>query len=134
VSPTYEKDQAALYCGFAPDEGIIVAWLPKLDSVLEERYNDGGLTMYAQDGVCIDVHREDGKPVRWWQVRAAARACRFSQVEPFWSGPAADFRVSALPDLPPPEQGVGYKRHMRGFSRGPWIDIESVDFSNKKES
>jgi hypothetical protein len=118
-----DPDQAALACGFQPFDGIIVAWLPKLDTVLEERYN-GDLVLYAQDGVVIDVHHEDGKPVRWWEVKIAARAAGLAFIEPFWSGPAADLRVSALPDLPPPERDVGYRRHMRGFSKGPWICIE----------
>jgi hypothetical protein len=125
VSDT-SREHIALACGIARDEGLMVAYLPELASVMQEYPLTWG-TLYAQDGVAIDVF-EYGKRVKWWKVREAARLNGLAIVEPVWQGPAEDFRLGMFPPTPkgvPQEGGQFYKSrlHMRAWRHGPWIDI-----------
>lgn len=122
------REHIALACGIARDEGLMVAYLPPLGAVMQEYPAEFGGTLYAQDGVVIDAIAADGKPVKWWKVRIAARVNRLAIVEPVWQGAAEDFRLGMFPAT----QGKNgeKKLHMRAWQHGPWISIDISKESN----
>lgn len=112
--------------GIDPYDGIIAAYLPPLDSLMEERYK-GDLVVYAQDGVVIDMKdAEANNPsaIKWWRVRNAARELNMSWVEPHWSGAAGDFPFDNPPECAHEPEA---KLYFRAFSKGPWIKLEAED-------
>lgn len=121
-----DSENLALECGLTPDEGVMVAFLPPLLSVMQEFHyetQDGLKTVYAQDDMVIDM-LDSGQPaVKWWKVRGAASQLGLSIVEPVWSGAAADFTHDRYNWVEPPE---GYSWYMRSFSRGPWIALSDT--------
>lgn len=127
----YDKDFPALMMGIAPDEGVVVAYIPySVDGALYEEhpYRDGkrSFTVYSMDGVVLEMLPEDTKPVRWWQVREAARLLRLDYPEPILACAAEDFRVSCLPEVPAPADRV---LAFRQYARGPWIKLTPEDLS-----
>jgi len=127
------REHIALACGIARDEGLMVAYLPQLGSVMQEYPAEFGGTLYAMDGVAIDVIAADGKPVKWWKVRIAARVNRLAIVEPVWQGPAEDFKLGMFPPVPMGllHEGNQFNKsrlHMRAWRRGPWIDISKESY------
>ena len=118
------SDTPGSQMGLPRGEGLVVAYIPKTGKVPEEyEYRDGkrSFVAVAYDGVLMDILPTDKQAVKWWLVRNAARSLRLDQIEPLWSGPNEDFRVSCLPQLPKPE---GRQLAMRQYSRGPWIILE----------
>lgn len=127
--------------GYKPFEGVLVAYLPPMDAVLQEHYREymawngrkAQQTMYSIDGVVVDLLDTERKDVRWWVVKNAARDVGMGPVEPIWQGSAADFAQmwpDNLPQVPRPE---GAKLHVRGFSRGPWVALEKEPVCLEKE-
>jgi hypothetical protein len=85
-------------------------------------YREGtrAFTGYLADDRLLDLYPEDTKPVKWWLVKAAARILGVAPIETIWSGPAMDFRVECLPNVPqPPDTQLA----IRQYSRGPWITL-----------
>lgn len=118
------SDTPGIQMGIPRDEGLVVAYIPKTDSMPEEyEYRDGDrwFTAVAYDGVLMDLIPADTKTVKWWQVREARRQLRLEEINPIWAGPCEDFRVSCLPQLPKPENT---NLAMRQYSRGPWVILE----------
>jgi hypothetical protein len=112
--------------GISPYDGVILAWLPKLESVMQEmRRNtpDGEEILYLQDGTAIDMLRAKAvggqlQSARWWQVREAARSARVPLVSPIFSCAAMDLR---MPEVPRPAE---HKLYLRRYDKGPWIALE----------
>lgn len=124
-----EHEYPALACGISEYDGLLVAYLPKFEATMDERADRvRGLTLYAFDGVLIDAIADDRRKVKWWIVRNAARDAGLAQIEPIWHGPAGEFKLSSLPDVPRPE--TDYTLHMRAYSHGPWIRLERKDEEN----
>lgn len=118
------ESNPALACGIHRHEGLLVAYIPPTDSVPQEyEYRDGKrtFTLVAYDGIVLDMMPHDNKACKWWLVRQAARQEKLAQIEPIWTGPAEDFHITCLPELP---REPGYRLAMRQFSRGPWILLE----------
>lgn len=127
------RDDAALQLGLDRDEGVIIAHIPKTDIMGEEyEFRDGKreFVAVAYDGVLLDLIPTDRKNCKWWFVREAARSLRLGQIEPIWAGPAEDFRVSCLPQVPKPE---GTRLALRQYSRGPWILLEEPEKNEQLE-
>lgn len=121
-----QHDNLATACGIDENDGLIVAWLPRLDGVMQEIPWLGG-TVYALDGRVIDSLAEDGSQrMKWWKVRRVSGEVGMPVVEPVWQGRAGDFARGRVSDLPRPE---GHKLYMRAYSHGPWIRIERADES-----
>lgn len=128
-----DPDYAALACGVDRDEGVIVAYIPKMDAVpVEHHYRDGGreFLLYSFKRKVIDMLPFDRKNVKWWQVREAARALKLDYIEPIFACAAEDFRVSSLPQLPKPE---GTYLAFRQYSRGPWVNLEAKEEPKETE-
>ena len=130
------SDNPALMCGLDPYDGLLVAYLPKLDGVMQEAYNryvdwEGRTvtaTVYSIDGMAIDAKTDpDSLTMKWWRVRNWARELGLSIVEPIWGGAVKDFSLRHLPDVPQPH---GAQLHMRAFSHGPWINISPEHMAN----
>lgn len=124
-SVALEHEYPATACGIPDGDGLLVAYLPKLDGVMQEmpdRVRD--LTLYAMDGILVDAIATDARKVKWWLVRNAARDAGLTQVEPMWQGPAGEFKLSSLPDVPRP--GAQHRLYMRAYSHGPWIRLEEI--------
>jgi len=119
-----EHPYPALACGVAEYDGLLVAYLPKLDAVMQEFWLPSErLTLYCAGDMAVDAMDEHrGQRVKWWRVRNAARECRMQQVEPIWQGPAGEFTLARLPAVPRPT--LEHKLYMRAFSHGPWIKLE----------
>jgi hypothetical protein len=100
-----------------PSDSVLVAYLPKLDMVVQELYQ-GDHTLHVVDGVVIDM--TGPKAVRWWQVRAAVEG-RMQLIQVFYFGKARDFTVAKLNGW---HVDDGSRLHMRAYSHGPWICIE----------
>lgn len=118
-------DTPGAQLGLPRDEGLVVAYIPSTATMPEEyEYRDGSRSFVAvaYDNVLMDLLPMDRKPVKWWIVREAARALKCTPIEPLWTGPVEDFRVSCLPQLPRPEPD--WTLAMRQYSRGPWILLE----------
>lgn len=118
----------ALDCGIAPNDSLLVAYLPKLDSVLQEAYFGAGedeWTAHIIDGVLLDVTRPN-KPTRWWQARRAAFKLKLQMPHFLYAGTAKDFSMDSkyLKKLVPPLDYEDAKLYMRAYSHGPWICIE----------
>lgn len=117
--------------GIHPYDGLLVAYLPPLASVLQE-YFKGTCKVYAQDGIVLDMLDTDAPRVKWWRVREAARQLQMGIVEPMWSGPACDLTAQRLEELRargatwrlPGEEG---KLFMRAFSHGPWVCLDEEE-------
>lgn len=128
-SVALEHEYPATACGIPDGDGLLVAYLPKLDGVMQESFLRD-LVVYSMDGVVIDAlpnvthYAPDSHkgPVKWWRVRGAARELGLAQIEPIWQGPAGELKLSSLPDVPRPEPD--YTLHMRAYSHGPWIRLE----------
>lgn len=117
-------DTPGAQLGLPCDEGLVVAYIPPTGQMPEEyEYRDGARSFIAvaYDNILMDLLPMDRKSVKWWIVREAARALKLAPIEPLWTGPVEDFRVSCLPQLPRPE---GYTLAMRQYSKGPWILLE----------
>ena len=110
----------------------MVAYLPRLDAVLQEYYK-GSCKVYAQDGIVLDMLDTESPRVKWWKVREAARQLGMTIVEPMWSGPASDMderRIEEIRARVVPldfEQETGAKMFMRAFSHGPWICLDEKE-------
>ena len=118
--------------GIDPYDGVLIAFLPKLDSVMQEFYLELGgdrlVTAYAQDGMVVDCIDTGQRDVRWWRVRDAARQLHMNIVEPIWSGPAADVTLVMLECLVEQYRpNENEKLHIRCFSRGPWISFSKKE-------
>jgi len=118
-----------------PAEGLICAYIPAQILQMEEfevRSGDRYFTLYAHrtawDNVVLDAMPSDSKNVKWWLVKELARSEGLSWVEPFWSGPAGEFDVRWLPDVPRPERSV---MAIRQYSRGPWIKLPDKDTNDR---
>lgn len=118
-----DRDFPALACGIDRDEGVVIAYIPTGDAIMDEHeYRDGDrtFTLFSMDGVALDMLPQDRKTVKWWMVREAAREHRLQFIEPIKACAAEDFRVSCLPQVPQPE---GTVLAFRQYSRGPWITM-----------
>jgi hypothetical protein len=115
----------ALDCGINPNDGLLVAYLPKLDTVLREHHL-GDETAHSVDGVMLDVVAP--KPVKWWKVRRAAGELGMALPEVVWQGRAGDFSVdegSTFASFFSPDRfRESAKLYMRAYSHGPWICVE----------
>jgi hypothetical protein len=122
LMPLSDK-KIALDCGFNPNDSVLVAYLPKLDTVIQELY-DGDRTLHVVDGVVLDMTSTN--PVRWWRVRNAAFSAKLPLIGVTYAGTARDFSIEArqLKKVLPPLDYEGAKLHMRAYSHGPWICIE----------
>ncbi len=116
-------------CGIDPCDGLLVAYLPPLDSVLQE-YFKGTCKVYAQDGIVLDMLDDEKPRVKWWRVREAARQLQMAIVEPAWQGAAGDFTDQRLQELRTrwepylKDEGAYGKLFMRAYSNGPWICLD----------
>lgn len=121
-----EYKYPATACGIDPYDGLIVAYLPKFAAVMDEHWLAARLTLYCVNGQAIDaIDDERGQRVKWWQVRNAASSVGMQYVEPIWQGPAGEFMLKCLPDVPRPSPE--HTLHMRAYSHGPWIRLENKD-------
>jgi hypothetical protein len=114
----------------APDEGVIVAFLPRTDGIMQEvEYRDGKrtFTLHSIDGKIVDLFPSDNKGVKWWMAKEAARVNKLSWPEELWRGPAAEFNLDSLPEVQQPENTV---LALRMYKRGPWIRLQET----KKEA
>lgn len=118
------------WLGFDHHDGLLAAWVPTVDRVpLQHDVSAAGrdrFSLFSQDGVVIDGQSPDGRAVKWWRVRDAARECGLDVIEPLWHGAAADFDLAWDPGnrpRPSPE----HKLCIRAYSRGPWIALESSE-------
>lgn len=121
------EDARPLYAqlGFDRHDGVIVAYIPKDDLLMgEHAYRDGSrdFTVYTRAGKVLDMLPLDGKAVKWWMVKEAARFLRLSPIEPIMSCAAEDFRVESLPQVPQP---AGTVLAIRNYSRGPWLTFKT---------
>jgi hypothetical protein len=117
-------DQPGVQMGLPRDEGLVVAYIPRTAQMPEEYEWRDGMRFFvavAYDDVLMDLLPSDNKNVKWWKVREAARDLKLDEINPIWSGPSEDFRVSCLPQVPQPD---GTVLAMRQYSRGPWITLE----------
>lgn len=112
----------ALDCGIDPNDGLLVAYLPKLDTVLQEAYF-GEYTAHSIDGVLLDV-THPGKPMKWWKVRMVAGDLKLALPDIIWQGRAGDFGNELIDHEGQFRPDEGWKLHMRAYSHGPWICIE----------
>lgn len=132
----YLDDEAIITrdLGIDDNDAVIAAFIPTLDFVAEEhiwRDGDRMFKVYSADGVVLDMHpTNDTKAVKWWLVKMAAHELKLSIIQPFWTGQAAEFRVSSLPDVPKPENTIV---SIRSYSRGPWIKLEREERDLEKE-
>lgn len=129
-----EHAHPAIACGISEYDGLLVAYLPKLDGMMDEMWDtEEGLTCYSVHGKLIDAISEaKGQRVKWWRVRNAARRNGLRQVEPIWQGPAGEFQLSCLPDLPRPSPD--HTLYMRAYSHGPWVKLERTISGEKNEN
>ncbi len=108
---------------FEPGEGLLAAFVPVTDKVPKEyEYRDGtrNFRLFSWNGVALDMLPGDAGACKWWMVKDAAREAKVGLIEPVWAGPADDFTLKCLPDLPqPPNTHLAVRR----FSRGPWIKL-----------
>lgn len=127
-SGTWLEDQSGpainVQLGIPGDEGLLAAFVPDLDSLSENDYDDEVVDIPADSGVGVlyrgtVVDIVGPAPVRWWKVKNLARLHALDIIEPFWHGPAAEFRVECVP----PRKPEGYTVAVRGYRRGPWIDL-----------
>lgn len=114
------QKKIALDCGFEPSESVLVAFIPKLDTVVQELYQ-GDHTLHVLDGVVLDM--TGLKRVRWWQVLDACRAAHMPIVETTGAGKASSFTTANVRNSGEPRYD-GARLHMRAYSHGPWICIE----------
>lgn len=118
--------------GIHPYDGLLVAYLPPLASVLQE-YFKGTCKVYAQDGIVLDMLDTEAPRVKWWRVREAARQLQMGIVEPMWSGPACDLTASRLQEIQESRKDEG-KLFMRAFSHGPWICLDEEENARAAEA
>lgn len=119
---SYSERKIALDCGFDPTDSVLVAYLPKLDAMMQEYDVSSDEKLLALDGIAIDIVAS--RAVRWWRVRNAAFVHKLAHVELICSRVAASFSLEYVEWLRktfPPNDG---RMHMRAYSRGPWICIE----------
>jgi hypothetical protein len=119
VTVSLADKKIAVDCGIDPNDGLLVAYLPKLDAVLQEAYYDD-LTAHSIDGILLDV--TGPKPVRWWKVRGAAGDLGLALPDISHACSAKDFTSGLARMFSPPYRGA--KLYMRAYSHGPWICIE----------
>lgn len=111
----------ALDCGIDPNDSLLVAYLPKLDAVLQEtRVAEG--TLMSLDGVALDI--VGPKRVRWWQVRRAAGDEGMQLPAIVWQNRVSKFTQEHIEMFAGYPHVDGYKPYMRAYSHGPWICIE----------
>lgn len=119
-----QHENPAIACGIDENDGLVVAWLPRLDGVMQEHSMSGG-TVFSMDGRVIDVvPGKTSQRAKWWTVKQAARNLGMNFPEPIWQGRAGDFTRGSVPDVPRP---LGHKLYMRCYSHGPWIRLEKAD-------
>lgn len=127
VIPDGLPDNPALACGVPRDEGVLVAYIPRITEdgptmYMETPYRDGKrvFVVYSYDGVVLDMMPLDAKGVKWWLVREAARSLGLDYPEPILTCAAEDFTVKSLPDVPAkPNCNLAF----RAYGRGPWIEL-----------
>jgi hypothetical protein len=114
--------------GISPDEGLLVAYLPELLNVLDYEIREAAdtVTVYTQGVMAVEALSERERPIKWWKFKNYAREAGFNHPEPIWHGPAGDFRVQCLPDVPQPD---GTNLAIRQYSRGPWITLTPEDLA-----
>lgn len=111
--------------GLARDDGLIFAVIPQGEIMME---HDAGLsrTLYTIGDKAVDLVRADGKPVRFWQLKAAARVAGFNFPEPIWSGPAEEIKLKSLVGWLPEDDS--HAAALRAYRHGPWITLKKEDF------
>jgi hypothetical protein len=109
--------------GLDRDDGLIAAYIPVNAELMNEHTMPDG-TLYSVDGCAVDLVMDDEKPVRFWQLKQAARQFRLNHPEPIWTGAAGDFRVQCLPKVPQPADTT---LAVRQYRRGPWITLTEED-------
>lgn len=116
--------------GIGAYDGIILAYLPKLDRVPMEipLSGDQNAALYVVDGMGLDIKDDTERPVKWWRVRNACREARLEMPEPVWHGPAQELsyeRLHAIMERHNPMREGSL--HMRRYDRGPWINCETLE-------
>lgn len=115
--------------GIPGDEAFMFAYIPVVDGLMDEYpWRDGKRegTLFAWEGLAMDILPEDSKAVKWWLVKNAAREYKLDVVEPIFTCPAADFRVQCLPEVPRPD---GTRLAFRMYGRGPWITLPEKEMN-----
>lgn len=104
------------------DDGVILALIPIQDSV-PDQIEVGGKMFYAWDGVMVD----STTPVRWWQLRAAAKEAKYAHPSQLWAGPVSEAEVqyARLIEEHPYFQRLNEHQHLaiRAFNHGPWMPL-----------
>lgn len=119
--------------GITGDEGLLCAYIPLMVGMPQEvEYREGTrtFTLVSLDGRAIDMMPQDQKGVKWWMVKNAAKENKLEFPQELWYGPADEFSIDALPDMPQPE---GTVLALRQYSRGPWIKLQDSLSKEKKE-
>lgn len=116
--------------GLDRDDGLIFAVIPGRAVMMEHEYRFDDktyATLHTIDDKAVDLVRADGKPVRFWQLKTAARSLGFNFPEPIWSGPAEEIKLKSLVGWLP-EEGDSHSVALRAYQHGPWITLKKEDF------
>jgi hypothetical protein len=104
--------------GIGPTDGILLAWIPVFDQVptTEGFLGHDFFVWETQSGYML-VDSTD--PLRWWQIKSAARNLGYDHPEPVWSGQASELSVECIPELDRTAEGL--QLAIRTYHHGPWL-------------